>query len=113
MKLTKEQALEEHRKMWNWIADQYRKGEQADIHTLKFRYIFDNEEVDTVTNNCYCCEYSMRKSGSDRPHRDMCLNCPVSWGTEYEGQERYYCEMPMSAYERIKGRAVIYYMACR
>ena len=23
MQLTKEQAIKEHRKMWNWIADQY------------------------------------------------------------------------------------------
>lgn len=23
MQLTKKQAIEEHRKMWNWIADQY------------------------------------------------------------------------------------------
>lgn len=26
MDLTKEQAIQEHRKMWNWIADQYENG---------------------------------------------------------------------------------------
>lgn len=26
MKLTREQAIAEHRKMWNWIADERKKG---------------------------------------------------------------------------------------
>lgn len=103
MELTKEQALEGHRKMWNWIADQYRQGIQEDIFTLKRRYILDNErEVGTIASDCYCCEYGMRKSESGKAYRDMCLNCPVSWGTECEGQVRSYCLLPISAYRRIK-----------
>lgn len=104
MKLTKEQAIEKHRKMWNWIADQYRQGIQESVRTLKHRYILDSEEeADTITNDCYCCEYSIRKSGSDRVHDGgMCMNCPVFWGTECEeGQDGFYCELSISAYKRV------------
>ena len=35
MQLTKEQAIQEHRKMWNWIADQYRYGNNMRLSVLK------------------------------------------------------------------------------
>ena len=39
MKLTKEQAIAEHRKMWNWIADQISKSNGiVNIYNLKEEY---------------------------------------------------------------------------
>ena len=61
MQLTKEQAIIEHRKMWNWIADQYKNrtdllNETEDVEGLKKCYIdtvFPNERVEC---NCFCCD---------------------------------------------------------
>ena len=39
MKLTKEQAIIEHRKMWNWIADQYTSGCIESIYDVESKFI--------------------------------------------------------------------------
>lgn len=41
MKLTKEQAIAGHRKMWNWIADRLEKANRKntfDVYDLKMEY---------------------------------------------------------------------------
>lgn len=63
MELTKEQAIEKHRKMWNWIADQYENGRVGNIHAMKQEYI-DIEETEyreRILHNCFCCEYATQK----------------------------------------------------
>lgn len=79
MILTKEQAIIEHRKMWNWIADQYKNrtdllNETEDVEGLKKYYIdtvFPNEWVEC---NCFCCEYDVKFGG-------ICDQCPVEWNS--------------------------------
>lgn len=44
MDLTKEQAIQEHRKMWNWIADQYKNG------CIKYIYEVEQRYIDEYTN---------------------------------------------------------------
>ena len=56
MKLTKQKAIEEHRKMWNWIADQYEKGCVTDIHALKSEYMGETGLEGRLLHNCFCCE---------------------------------------------------------
>lgn len=81
MKLTKKRAIEEHRKMWNWIAEQYENEtdillELHDIDRLKRCYIDDNymELFDLkIESNCFCCAYDYLYDGD-------CSHCPLDWG---------------------------------
>ena len=73
MELTREQAIAEHRKMWNWIADETeRRGEKAE----KIWYFIAHEFVGEVKNFCFCCEYCWQNS--DRTPK--CERCPIDWG---------------------------------
>lgn len=87
MELTKEKAIEEHRKMWNWIADELEKPETRNqketVHDLKVRYRNANDL--NLRNDCWCCEYD------DQFADDPCMNCPLLWGTE-DMADGYYCE---------------------
>ena len=60
MQLTKEQAIKEHRKMWNWIADQYKNGCIKYIYEVEQRYINEctNYSSDEIESDSFCCEYS-------------------------------------------------------
>lgn len=71
MKLTKQQAIEGHRKMWNWIADRIeRKKRRVYISDLKKIYCRENNLL--LRHSCFCCEYS------DDDDCD-CEKCPVDW----------------------------------
>lgn len=78
MQLTREQAIAEHRKMWNWIADQ--------IETLKFTldiYGYKKEYCSIngcywISNWCFLCEYT----------NNDCNLCPLEWGKSIP----YQCE---------------------
>ena len=80
MKLTKKRAIEEHRKMWNWIAEQYENEtdillELHNVDRLKSYYIDDNymELLDIeLTDNCFCCTYDGLYDGD-------CSHCPLEW----------------------------------
>lgn len=108
MKLTKEQAIKEHRKMWNWIADQYEEGRTTDIHTLKSEYMIKAEIKEVILHNCFCCKYakekivSMISSANDIASvPDRCTQCPVIWGTEVYSH-LLPCEHFFSAYQKLK-----------
>lgn len=74
MELTREEAISEHRKMWNWIADEIEKEKKyQDINCLKEEYC-DREGFCYLTNNCFCCEYT----------NINCSLCPIEWGSEVE-----------------------------
>ena len=94
MNLTKQQAISEHRKMWNWIADETIKREEivdkcdyfsSDMPRIIYRPL----------HWCYVCEYARGKciklSGSDidcpicnKHCFDMCKYCPIEWESEAE-----------------------------
>lgn len=59
MKLTREQAIAEHRKMWNWIADQIeRKRKYLSISGLKDKYFFMLEMKIIPVDRCFLCQYA-------------------------------------------------------
>ncbi len=65
--LTREQAIENHRKMWHWIADATKKYH---IKAKKV-YYFVFHELPLIRSNCFLCDYC-----------DMvCNNCPLDWGS--------------------------------
>lgn len=74
MELTKEEAIANHRKMWNWIADETERQKRV---VLKIDYFFMHgfSRENTPASLCYCCEY-------DRPRSDSCKECPIDWGSD-------------------------------
>ena len=77
MQLTKEQAIKEHRKMWNWIADQYKNGCTDFIYDIEDRYIKECTNYSPSDFECwsFCCEYSIQNDVLD-----SCDSCPLVWG---------------------------------
>ena len=73
MKLTKTQAIEEHRKMWNWIADETEKQKICVYEEDYFHDIYPNT---SVRNNCFLCEYAAYNF-------PVCRKCPLDFCTEY------------------------------
>lgn len=71
--MTKQEAIKNHRAMWNWIADQIEERKQAlNIGVLKYRYLH-HVYNGYASHNCFCCEY-------DDEHDDhVCSHCPLVW----------------------------------
>ena len=75
-KLTKQEAIENHRKMWNWIADE---TERQTMIVGQGRY-FDTFGIEDVPESaCYCCEYN-RQCSEELENQYRCDFCPVDWG---------------------------------
>ena len=89
--LTKEQAIAEHRKMWNWIADRLENHDDpgCDIHMYKMKYIKENFPYNNIMHNCFCCQYAAQEV--DKIFGNFCINCPLVWGTEANTDE-FFCE---------------------
>lgn len=88
MKLTKQQAIEGHRKMWNWIADEIeRQKSECCIHSLKDFYCSANNL--NLRHNCFCCEYSnIDCHGGEK--------CPLDWI-----ETPHCCDNDSSLYHRV------------
>ena len=78
MSLTKNHAVTEHRKLWNWVADATERREHC---VDKWEYFIENElSTEKIPfQNCFCCEYSILKSS--KKDVDYCTFCPVQWNT--------------------------------
>ena len=74
MKLTKNEAIANHRKMWNWIAEETLKQK---CKVDKQDYFETHEMTDIPFSYCYCCEYTI-----DIDYVD-CSCCPIDWGGKY------------------------------
>ena len=89
--LTKEQAIAEHRKMWNWIADRLEEHHPGyDVYMYKREYMEKNFPYDNIRHNCFCCQYAMQES-KDNNISNFCINCPLVWGTEADTDD-FFCE---------------------
>ena len=89
MELTKKQAIEEHRKMWNWIADAIKNKEdwpevvscynwRSLIVDLKRHYLlnYEGQKYKDIRAACFCCEYASNDTYYDNV---VCRYCPVIW----------------------------------
>lgn len=83
MELAKEQAVKEHRKMWNWIAEQLENGVESNVSQLKNKYC--KASGVHLLDDCFCCNYARIIKG------DGCQSCPILWGSE-KCSNRFYCE---------------------
>lgn len=76
MKLNKEQAIHEHRKMWRWLAEFYAAIDRwhkksMSIVDAKEIYLFFKKYED-ICSDCFCCEYVAQAD-------IHCRECPVVW----------------------------------
>ena len=70
LNLTREEAIENHRKMWNWIADEsIRQGQTVSVYEY-----FEEMEIpyDERPESWHLCEYA----------NDICCCCPINWGND-------------------------------
>ena len=100
MELTKKQAIEEHRKMWNWIADAIKNKEDWSvvescydwdslIAKLKYRYLlnYKDQKYKNIYADCFCCEYADNVINNTYYDYNFCSYCPVMWS----GSTGYCC----------------------
>lgn len=117
-RISKEEAIKNHRAMWNWIADQYEKGSNQRVQILKREYIDTmdpnrDERIKKLYVSCYCCYYAGINNivGADNRYRFNCDQCPVVWPSYAE--EGMCCERTSHArgtglYEFIEERTDVY-----
>lgn len=90
MILTKQEAIKNHREMWNWIVKQYENESYKTINELKEEYLYEIKgEPNIINYDCYCCEYA---NNLKLKHR--CYGCPLVWTEEDVKNEYikpYYC----------------------
>ena len=99
MELTKEKALELHRKMWTAM-----QKELGDNPSFDDRWGFKTEWVarhfpsEQVKHNCFLCEYAIKKDGhcTDVNMR-VCKQCPLEWTSGFyyntcETTDDYSCD---------------------
>jgi len=74
-KLTKEQAIEEHRKMWNWIADNVENMQVTKVDYIKKYYMKVIRRIRVnIERDCFCCEYAKQQSPLQE---NICDYCPL------------------------------------
>lgn len=78
MQLTKEQTIEEHRKMWNWIADQYEKRDSTDVCSLKHMYC-QKKNMDEINAHCFLSNYAGMNESSHGNYAFNCDQCLLQW----------------------------------
>ena len=115
-RISKEEAIKNHRAMWNWIADQYEKGSNQRVRFLKREYIDTmdpnrDERIKKLYVSCYCCYYAGINNivGADNEYMFNCDQCPVVWPS-YAG-EGMCCEGPsctIGLYELIEECTAFY-----
>lgn len=87
MDLTKQRAIIEHRRMWNWIAEhgwevyQLLNNKHKTLGIIKRFYLELNHDKVIVSKphfSCFCCEYVKRNL--ENPEILDCSKCPLDWG---------------------------------
>lgn len=113
--ISKEEAIKNHRAMWNWIADQYEKGSNKSVQFLKREYIdtMDPNRGERINFHafCYCCYYAGRNNIFDTANNSVfnCDQCPVVWPSY--AKEGMCCVGPsgtIGLYELIEKRTTLY-----
>ena len=82
--LTKNEAIQLHKKMWRWIAKETKKQGRK-VKECEYFEAMRIDENDIPFKKCYCCEFvsQLRK----RHHKEHCFCyelCPLDWGVRHE-----------------------------
>ena len=78
MKLTKEQAIREHRKMWHWIARETLKLKRK---VSEQEYLLKFFEYEELISDYILCDYAKGEMEKG-DHAYSCLCCPIDWGSK-------------------------------
>ena len=83
---TKDEFINEHRKMWTWIANEtLRRKEKVE----KYQYLSHNV-TKVVYNDCWLCDYVYLT------HKGHCEYCPLKW-LDTDGNEVNWCWEPSNS----------------
>lgn len=77
--MTKQEAVENHRKLWNWIAEQNRLTDKNTDPVTKPLF-FEEHDIngrDIPVHYCYACQYASNLTDPDDPGK--CDYCPIDW----------------------------------
>lgn len=86
MNLTRDQAISEHRKMWNWIADETEKQKRK---VYKDEYFYKIGIENAPKNMCHCCEFNEQKGS----YNSYCgNNCIIDWKSYMGCMGSYFLE---------------------
>ena len=80
--LTKDEAIELHRKMWRWIAEETEKLGRK-VYKWEYFKAMGIDENDVPIYDCYCCEFDILER-FNRHCTSNCEECPLDWGAGYE-----------------------------
>ena len=91
MQLTREEAIANHRKMWNWIADETERLKRVVLKPEYFKeHNISHNEVPRFS--CYCCGFDLHCWSLP-----LCGACPIIWGVN---TEMYACLNEKSPYKK-------------
>ena len=109
--MERREAIEKHREMWNWIADQ---TEQRQTIVGKTEFFTEHGiplyiEGGPVKCECFCCQFALEEKQRSIDYESRCIYCPLTW---VDGQpdrtakdENWICidkSSPFAAWERLK-----------
>lgn len=80
--MTKQEAIDNHRQMWRWIAEKTRERRKV-VHKIDY-FNEAAQTIDIPKGRCWCCEYTLGIRG-------FCGACPIKW-------TGYYCFIGGSEY---------------
>lgn len=66
--MTKKEAVENHRKMWRWIAEETLKRQRKVFKDEYLSLVYED-----IINDCFCCEYVSQFTD------ECCSICPITW----------------------------------
>lgn len=76
-RLTKQDAIQHHRKMWNWIANETERRKRK-VWKSEYFEAMGISGSDIPDGMCYCCEF-------DRQQNKICgkcIACPIDWNSK-------------------------------
>ena len=95
MKLTRAEAIANHRKMWNWIADETERLERVVLKPEYFKeHNISHNEVPLY--GCYCCEFNLQFLTLP-----ICSACPINWDVNIEAKACCYKKTPYSKWNEV------------
>lgn len=104
-KLTFEECKQAHYDLWDWLAETggvYKDDWPEFDKKGKFKGF-------SIENDCFACQWD---GSSVQKEAELCMLCPITWGTEV-GEDEYgfdgnsFCEYPGSLYTQWKDARTI------
>lgn len=73
--MTIKECQEEHKKLWNWIADETEKWGYPVLKQEYFKYV---ERLSVPRHGCFACQFALDNTGNHFMV-NACDKCPIKW----------------------------------